>query len=148
MAEGVSGAATAQLLDPAFDLPRTLSLLQTKNDTSRFVGLALLKSLLDNQISLRDDGKIITECWTAISASFLDRLLRARAKATEGKSKDEARDMVELAVAVIHTFAMLLPNQSDGKLLGRAKGLIAVLVGSYVLLHFVHKYIYSAHLYN
>ena len=139
MAEGASGSSAAQLLDPAFDLPRTLSLLQTKNDTSRFVGLALLKSLLDNQISLRDDGKIITECWTAISASFLDRLLRAGAKATEGKSKDEARDMVELAVAVIHTFALLLPNQSDGKLLGRAKGLIAVLVDSYVLFRLAHN---------
>jgi hypothetical protein len=116
-------------LDPSTALPRTLALLRTKNDTSRFVGLAMLKTLLDNHPSLRDDSATIKDSWAAISPTFLDRLLRAT-ESKRKKSKDEARGMVDLAVSVIHTFAVLLSakGEQDAKLIGRGKGLIGALL--------------------
>lgn len=126
------GSVPPEALDPATALPHTLSLLRTKDDTSRFVGLALLKSLLDNQSTLRDDASAVTDCWTAISPSFLDRLLRAT-ESKGKKSKDEAQRMVDLAVAVIHRFTVLLPEEAKGgkKLVERAKGLVAALLNWY-----------------
>ena len=58
-------------------LEQILVLLKAKDDTSRFVGLALLKSVLDNREDLRKDSNIVKSCWSAVPANFLDRLLRA-----------------------------------------------------------------------
>jgi len=49
-------------------------LLQSKDDTSRFVGLALLKSVLDNG-QLGQNPTQLKILWEAISPKFLDRLL-------------------------------------------------------------------------
>ena len=107
---------------------RTISLLRSRDDTSRFVGLALVKSLLDNQPALREDAAIISQVWAAISPTFLDRLLRAEESGK--KTKEEAKGMVDLAVAVIHSFTVLLPEETRGdeRLVGRAEGLVACLV--------------------
>ena len=115
-------------LDPSKDLEQVLALLKAKDDTSRFVGLALLKSILDNSVELQKDPKIIAECWAAIPTKFLDRLLRAGDSGK--KSKEEAKSMVELAVAVIHAFVVLLPQTSheDERLLGRTEGLMSALI--------------------
>lgn len=94
--------------DPFKGLDQTLSLLAAKDDTSRFVGLALLKSILENKIDFQKDPAIIKRCWEAIPFKFLDRLLKAGLK--NEKSVDEARAMSELAVAVVHAFIVLLPD--------------------------------------
>ncbi|KAI1467041.1 DUF1941-domain-containing protein [Daldinia caldariorum] len=94
-------------------------LLKTKDDTSRFVGLALLKSVLDNSPELQSEKEVIVSLWDSISPKFLDRLLRTGSdSSSEQKS---SRDMLDLAVAVIHTFAVLLPDDAkqDAKLLAR-----------------------------
>ncbi|KAL8831501.1 MAG: hypothetical protein Q9191_000842, partial [Dirinaria sp. TL-2023a] len=111
--------------NPAKTLDKTLALLQAPDDTSHFVGLALLKSILDNHQSLREDGAIVTRCWTAIPVKFLDRLLKARPN--EKKSKEETQSMVALAVAIVHAFVTLLPSQmlKDANLMGRIDGLVA-----------------------
>lgn len=111
--------------NPAKTLDKTLALLQAPDDTSRFVGLALLKSILDNHENLREDGDVITKCWTAIPVKFLDRLLKARPN--EKKSKEETQSMVVLAVAIIHAFVTLLPSQmlKDVNMMGRIDGLVA-----------------------
>ena len=115
-------------LDPSKGLQQALALLKAKDDTSRFVGLALLKSILDNNAELQNDPKIISECWAAIPTKFVDRLLRAGE--SDKKSKEESKSMAELAVAVIHTFVVLLPktSQEDEKLLGRTEGLMSALI--------------------
>ncbi|KAI9768021.1 MAG: hypothetical protein M1840_005333 [Geoglossum simile] len=125
-----TGASAAAPKNPSASIDQIIPLLKSKNDTSRFVGLAILKSVLDNQRDLQRDSVIITKCWAAISPGFLDRLLRAEQSA--GKSKEEARDLVELAVAVIHAFAVLLPLDvgSGEGLVGRCEGLLMALLRS------------------
>lgn len=125
---------------PTAALEQTLSLLSSRDDTSRFVGLALLKSLLDVQEGLRNNPDIAARCWDAVPATFLDRLLRATDRPTgegsgkEGgkkqrKSVEEANNMVDLAVGVIHSFTLLLSGSvgSNSKLGGRTPALVAVL---------------------
>ncbi|ROW12291.1 hypothetical protein VMCG_00634 [Cytospora schulzeri] len=85
-------------------------LLKTKNDTSRFVGLALLKSVLDNSQQLREDEAAITTLWQSVSPKFLDRLLRSGSK--QSSSSKDAKDMIDIAVAVLHTFSVLLPDEA------------------------------------
>lgn len=97
-------------------------LLKTKDDTSRFVGLALLKSVLDNSQQLREDEATITTLWQSVSPKFLDRLLRSGTK--------NAKDMVDIAVAVIHTFSALLPEDArkGSRLVDRLPALVSVVL--------------------
>lgn len=104
-------ASTADLsLDPTAALNQMQGFLKAKDDTSRFVGLAVLKSVLDNQQDLRDDTEKITALWNSISPKFLDRLLRAGQN--NNVTTQEAKDMIDIAVSVFHTFAILLPEQA------------------------------------
>jgi hypothetical protein len=108
-------------------LDQTLALLEQRDDTSRFVGLALLKSLLDNHEELRNDPKVVSRCLAAASVTFLDRLLRSGEKG--GRSAEDARNMTDLAVSVIHTFTLLQQTSGgiDEKLIGRTAALVAAL---------------------
>lgn len=106
------------------------ALLKTKNDTSRFVGLALLKSVLDNSQQLREDESTITGLWQSVSPKFLDRLLRSGARQP---SKD-AKDMIDIAVAVLHTFSTLLPEngRTDSSMVDRIPTLVSAVLHRYV----------------
>ncbi|KAI1771334.1 DUF1941-domain-containing protein [Hypoxylon cercidicola] len=103
----------------ASSIEKIQQLLKAKDDTSRFVGLALLKSVLDNSPELQDEKEVIVSLWNSISPKFLDRLLRTGAQS--GSDPKDSKDMLDLAVAVIHTFAVLLPEEAkqDTKLIGR-----------------------------
>lgn len=87
-------------------------LLKTKNDTSRFVGLALLKSVLDNSADLRNDQSRVVQLWESIPPTFLRRLLRTGSRSSP--SQKNAKDMLDLAVSVILTFSTLLPEDLRG----------------------------------
>lgn len=50
-----------------------LTMLRRKDDTSRFVGLAILSSLLNH---IQDPG-VLSRCLDSLDPRFLDRLLRA-----------------------------------------------------------------------
>jgi hypothetical protein len=91
------------------------------------VGLALLKTILDNG-QLAQDPQQVRTVWEAISPKFLDRLLRAHSN--EKVDKAEARNMVDLAVSVLHTFSVLLPEESwrEKRLYGRIAPLVKALV--------------------
>jgi len=118
-------------LEPSSTMERLKDLLQAKDDTSRFVGLALLKSVLDNgQIS--QDLENLRSLWEAMSPKFLDRLLRA--PQNEKINKAESKDMVDLAVAVLHTFTILLPEDSrkQEQLIGRTGHLVKAVLQRYV----------------
>lgn len=119
--------------DSAQGLAQILVLLKAKDDTSRFVGLALLKSVLDNREDLRKDSNILKSCWSAVPANFLDGLLRAPASLKN--SKEESQSMVELAVAVLHAFLALLPEDlnDDEKTLGRIERLLGALSSRYLI---------------
>lgn len=108
-------------------LEKLRSLLRAKDDTSRFVGLALLKSVLDNG-TISQNAPQIQDIWESLSPKFLDRLLKAAH--SQKTNKAEARDMVDLAVAVLHTFSILLPvhSQNESRLLGRTGPLVKALV--------------------
>lgn len=127
---------TLKMEDTATDIPETLekmkNLLKAQDDTSRFVGLALLKTVLDNG-HLAEDSQAILSLWEAISPKFLDRLLKAQQN--EKVSKSDAKDMVDLAVAVLHTFTILLPEESykEKRLTGRTAPLVKALVERSVL---------------
>lgn len=114
--------------DPAAGLAHMQDLLKAKDDTSRFVGLALLKSVLDNQPGLREDVGQVTALWESISPKFLDRLLRAGKN--QKVNKAEADDMVDIAVAVLHTFTTLLPSAAceDKRVVGRIPYLVNALL--------------------
>ncbi|MCJ1464724.1 hypothetical protein MMC07_003337 [Pseudocyphellaria aurata] len=116
--------------DPVRSLDQAIVFLKAVDDTSRFVGLALLKSILDNHASLLGNTEVIKRCWAAIPAKFIDRLLRA--PKNKERSEEESVSMVELAVAVLHAFIVLFPTDvsDDGKSLGRIEGLIDILAWS------------------
>lgn len=107
-------------------------LLSTKDDTSRFVGLALLKSTLDNSEEIREDKEVIVALWSSISAKFLDRLLKTGAK--PGSKQADAREMLDLATNVIYTFTVLLPAEAHTgtKLVGRIPRLIEAVLSRFV----------------
>lgn len=106
--EGQQDIKAQEFTNAGAALEHTLKLLRTKDDTSRFVGLAILKSLLDNHATFRNDAATLTKCWEAIPSVFLDRMLRA--SASQKKSPQEAQSMREIAVAILHIFALLLPD--------------------------------------
>jgi hypothetical protein len=118
-------------LDPPSTIEKMKDLLQAKDDTSRFVGLALLKSVLDNG-QLAQDPENLRMLWEALSPKFLDRLLRA--PQSEKVNKAESKDMVDLAVAVLHTFTILLPEASrkQKQLTGRTRPLVKAVVQRYI----------------
>jgi len=118
-------------LDPSSTMEKLKDLLQAKDDTSRFVGLALLKSILDNG-KVAQDLESLQSLWEAMSPRFLDRLLRA--PQSEKVNKAESKDMVDLAVAVLHTFTILLPEDSrkQKRLIGRAGPLVKAILQRYM----------------
>ncbi|KAI8626833.1 DUF1941-domain-containing protein [Xylariaceae sp. FL1651] len=88
------------------DIQKIHQLLAAKDDTSRFVGLLLLKSTLDNHSSeLRYDQ--VEALWDSISPKFLDRLLRTGSQPASEERK-QSKDMLDVAVAVVYTFTKLL----------------------------------------
>jgi len=89
-------------------LVRTKELLQANDDTSRFAGLSLLRSLLDVSEKLRNDPEVVSKFWDAIPRKFLVRLLNT--DSARGRSLEDAKRLNEIAVAVIHTFVSLLPK--------------------------------------
>ena len=117
---------------PVKELEAALGLLKKHDDTSRFVGLALLKPVLEQELNQYDDtdegesAEIIQRAWGTIPAKFLDRLLKARSR--EGRSREEAENMVGVAVAVLQAFMGLLESpQTDEKFIGRVSVLMSIL---------------------
>lgn len=116
----------------AKDLEKALNFLQAKDDTSRFVGLALLKPVLEQEFSQQSGTEeegipvVIEQCWRAIPIQFLDRLLKAK---PEGKrTKEESVSMVGLAVAVLHAFMTILAApEKDDRFVGRVPLLMSAL---------------------
>ncbi len=114
------------------DLEKAFEFLKAKDDTSRFVGLALLKPVLEQELSQRvsidEEGTraVIEQCWSAIPVKFLDRLLKAR---PEGKRiREEADSMVGLAVAVLHVFLTIMDApEKDDRFVGRVPLLMSAL---------------------
>ncbi|KAH7348543.1 Neurochondrin-domain-containing protein [Rhexocercosporidium sp. MPI-PUGE-AT-0058] len=117
------------LNDPITTFQKMQDLLRAKDDTSRFVGLALLKTVLDNG-QLINDPQRLRVLWDALSPKFLDRLLRARQN--EKVSKSDSKDMVDLAVAVLHTFSILLSEEArrEKRLTERIAPLVKALIQS------------------
>lgn len=129
-------------------------LLRTRDDTSRFVALALLKAVLDDQAKDEEDDEggekksklksslpeeTLLRLWEALPVKFLDKLLRAGLKSSSSSSttaapkSSDAAHMRDLAVAVLHTFTVhILPveRHSDARLLGRIPLLIASLLNA------------------
>lgn len=122
------GQDDSQPQNVAVTVEKIRELLKTKNDTSRFVGLALLKSVLDNSQQLREDEAAITTLWQSVSPKFLDRLLRSGSK--QSSSSQDTKDMIDIAVAVLHTFSVLLPDEAkkDSSLVGRIRVLVPVVL--------------------
>ncbi|KAG6057838.1 hypothetical protein E4U17_000867 [Claviceps sp. LM77 group G4] len=113
----------------AATITRIKSLLQAKDDTQRFVGLALLKSVLDNTPELRADESTIKQLWASVSPRFLDRLIATGSQ----PSGNNVREMLGLAVSVIYTFAALVPEamRAEEEFTDRIPGLVkAVLYSS------------------
>lgn len=93
-------------------LQQILTLLQTRTDTARFVGLSLLLSLLSARPEVARDGRTARRCWDAVSKRFLGRLLRSRSrkKKEDGKEEKEGEgtELLVLGVAVVRAFAGML----------------------------------------
>ena len=132
MAQQSETAQSSTLNAPPKNLEKALEFLKAKDDTSRFVGLALLKPLLEQELSRQsgteEEGTraLIERCWRAIPVKFLDRLLRAK---PEGKKTgDEAGSMVALAVAVLHAFLTIVEApEKDDRFVGRVPLLMSAL---------------------
>ncbi|KAG9246692.1 Neurochondrin-domain-containing protein [Calycina marina] len=122
------GSNTGSLTDASQTYGEIQRLLKAKDDTSRFVGLALLKSVLDNGQLVNDPVKVRT-LWESLSPKFFDRLLRARSTKVQHL---EANAMVDVAVSVLHTFSTMLPEASrkEKRLVGRVSPLLKALIES------------------
>jgi hypothetical protein len=121
--------------DSSASVQKIQTLLSARDDTSRFVGLALLKSVLDNTPELRSNEDAIAALWESIPPKFLDRLMRTgskQQKAPDAPRKD-ANDMLDIAVSILHTFAALLPENArqNPRLLQRIPLLVASLLHWY-----------------
>jgi len=116
------------LMDASETFEKMQVLLKARDDTSRFVGLALLKSVLDNNGQLAHDTEKIRTLWEALSPKFFDRLLRAHGN--QQINKPDAQGMVDLAVSVLHTFSIILPetSQKEKRLIGRTPPLVKALI--------------------
>ncbi|KAI0976135.1 Neurochondrin-domain-containing protein [Xylaria arbuscula] len=88
------------------EIQKIHELLAANDDTSRFVGLLLLKTTLDNHTSDLQQEQV-ARLWDSISARFLDRLIRTGSRAASEQRK-QSGDMLDVAVAVIYTFTKLL----------------------------------------
>ncbi|KAI1813907.1 DUF1941-domain-containing protein [Poronia punctata] len=106
------------------------TLLAAKDDTSRFVGLLLLKTTLDKHASELQHGQV-KGLWDSISPRFLDRLIRTGSRPASEQQK-QSGDMLAVAVAVLYTFTKLLNNCAlDERFYGRIPNLAnAVLYSS------------------
>ena len=126
--QGDAQVAPTAPVDEAAAFQKIQDLLKAKDDTSRFVGLALLKAVLDNGPDLVQDPHRLQTLWEALSPKFLDRLLKAHLN--QKIKREEAKDMVDLAVAVLHTFTVLIPedNRQNDRLIGRTSPLVKALV--------------------
>ncbi|UKZ71359.1 uncharacterized protein TrAtP1_012319 [Trichoderma atroviride] len=138
--ESAAAAATSQQ-DEA-NILKIQSLVQAQDDTQRFVGLALLKSVLDNSPELQQDHGVVQRLWDSLPAKFLDRLLRTGSN----PSKKDSKEMLGLAVSVLHTFAALLPEgaTSQPKFTDRIPRLVsAVLNGSEETVNMLLQLLYT-----
>ncbi|KAF5661580.1 hypothetical protein FHETE_8375 [Fusarium heterosporum] len=110
------------------DINKIQSLLKAKDDTQRFVGLALLKSVLDSSEQLRQDEQTVQSLWSSLSPKFLDRLLRTGSK----PSSENSKEMLDLVVSVLHIFAALLSEQApcDTKFINRIPLLVSSILYS------------------
>ena len=90
-------------------LDKILQLLQSRDDTTKFMGLALLRGalkMIDNEDKQASFAAIAPGCWDAIPSTFLDRLFNQFTKMTEGNT--DAKAMFELAVGITHAFVCML----------------------------------------
>lgn len=133
MADNISGASDQDSSSSAAQVPleKIHALLESKDDTSRFVGLALLKSVLEDE-AVTSSPDTVGSLWKSLSPKFLDRLLRSRAG--DKVSQKEAEDLVDLAVAVLHAFTLLLPveTQKSSRLTKRIGPLTNAVIHRYV----------------
>lgn len=108
-------------------LDQVVSYLEKKDDTSRFLGLTLLRPLLDNE-NFRNNKEAISECWTALSTSYLKRLLRA--DQNKERSQADSRLLVDLVVGVLHAFSLMLPPEApeSDKMVSMSEGLVHSLI--------------------
>ncbi|KAL2136334.1 hypothetical protein VTI74DRAFT_4368 [Chaetomium olivicolor] len=123
--------STPSTAEQGRSIQKVKALLEARDDTSRFVGLALLKSVLDNEPELRKNEEAIASLWESIPPKFLDRLIRTGSKQKPSdSSRKDSNDMLDLAVSVLHTFASLLPENArqNSKLLDRIPQLVACLL--------------------
>ncbi|KAK4211937.1 Neurochondrin-domain-containing protein [Rhypophila decipiens] len=114
-----------------FNVQKIQALLTAKDDTSRFVGLALLKSLLDNSEQVRQDVNTMTAVWQTISPKFLDRLIKTGSQTqNQNGGGKQGQEMLDLAVSVLHTFITLLPAEvvRGKRAIGRIPHLVACLL--------------------
>ncbi|KAM7223908.1 Neurochondrin domain containing protein [Rhypophila decipiens] len=114
-----------------FNVQKIQALLTAKDDTSRFVGLALLKSLLDNSEQVRQDVDTVTSVWQTISPKFLDRLIKTGSQTqNQNGGGKQGQEMLDLAVSVLHTFITLLPAEvvRGKRAIGRIPHLVACLL--------------------
>lgn len=104
-------------------------LFQTKDDTSRFAGFAILKTVLENEKVIKDSDRIRV-LWETIPPKFLDRLLRAQLN--ENISKQDANSMNDIAISVLHVFVNLLPDNSmiEQRLVARVPSLVIALTNT------------------
>ncbi|KAH6671560.1 Neurochondrin-domain-containing protein [Plectosphaerella plurivora] len=100
--------------------------LKQKNDTSRFVGLTMLRSFLDSPSELKEDETVLLSLWESISSRFLDRLIKSKA------AKEGGQSTIDLGVSVTYKFAVLLPETAkrDTRLVGRIPVLVEAVLHS------------------
>lgn len=120
MEPGIAGGGEALNSQELVNVDKIKALLGAKkgNDTQKFAGLALLKSVLDNSPRLQASPQIVYDLWTSLDGRFVSRLIKTGSKpsGSNGKDKDESRSsMLQLGVSVLHTFAILLPETALGE---------------------------------
>jgi Neurochondrin len=116
------------------NIEKIKSLLKPKNDdTQKFAGLALLKSVLNNSPRLRADPKLVHDhLWTSMDGKFVTRLIKTGSKPQLSAKDKDKESMLQLGVSVLHIFAVLLPESAlaEAKFTDRISVLVPALLHS------------------
>jgi Neurochondrin len=92
------------------------ALLGRKDDTSRFVALTILRTIIDSKPEVRENEQAVLKIWRTIPKKFLVRLLKSTP--SEKVNTELSNDLKHLAVGIIHTFLCMLVqdlNQLEAK---------------------------------
>ncbi|KTW27931.1 uncharacterized protein T551_02898 [Pneumocystis jirovecii RU7] len=101
-------------------IPRCFSLMKSKENTQKFVALAMLPSILSKAPSRA------LECWKELDFQWIDRLLKSE-EPSDNKTQNISLEYKTLALNILTSFASFPELSQDPNMINRIPSLISIL---------------------